>query len=149
MMKNEIQQICIDSKASILAALKQMDVSKHKLLIVTDSDRFFSMLSIGDIQRAIIKGVGMSQPITDILRANTKVATIHDDKEALRKQVKDHKNEFMPIIDDDNNIVDVIFWDELFHTHVGRRTEDFNLPVIIMAGGQGTRLRTYRTKGHI
>lgn len=140
-MKEDFRYICIDSSASILAALKQMDNSKHKLLIVIKDDRFLSMLSIGDIQRAIINGVEMTQPVLNILRAKTKVASIHDDKETLRKQVKDHKNEFMPIIDDDNNLVDVIFWDELFHTNVGRRTKDFNLPVIIMAGGQGTRLR--------
>lgn len=140
-MKDKFCSICIDSDANILSALKQMDVSKHKLLIVTKSNHFFSMLSIGDIQRAIIKGVEMDCPIAGILRKKTKAATIHDDKEAIKQYVRDHKNEFMPIIDDDNNLVDVIFWDELFHTHVGRRTEDFNLPVIIMAGGQGTRLR--------
>ena len=140
-MKEEFQQICINNKATLLAALKQMDQVKRKLLIVMDGKQYKSVLSIGDIQRAIIKGVGMDCPIEDILRKKTSVATIHDDKEFIKQYVKDHKNEFMPIIDDNNNLVDVIFWDDLFHTHVGRRTEDFNLPVIIMAGGQGTRLR--------
>lgn len=140
-MKEMFQQICIDSKASILSALKQMDYAKHKLLIVMDGKQYKSVLSIGDIQRAIIKGISMNCPIADILREKTSVATIHDDKESIKQYVKDHKNEFMPIIDDDNNLVEVIFWDELFHTHVGRRTEEFHLPVIIMAGGQGTRLR--------
>lgn len=140
-MKVEFRPICIDCNATILAALKQMDMSKHKLLIVTEDCRFRSMLSIGDIQRAIIKGAEMSCPVLDILRDKIKVASVHDNREDIEKYVKEHKTEFMPIVDDDNNLVDVIFWDELFHTHVGRRTEDFNLPVIIMAGGQGTRLR--------
>lgn len=140
-MKNEIQQICIDSKASILAALKQMDVSKHKLLIVTESDHFFSMLSIGDIQRAIIRGVEMNCQVKEILRKKTNVASVNDDTESVKQYVKEHKTEFMPIIDEGNHIVDVVFWDDLFHTHVGRNTGAFQLPVIIMAGGQGTRLR--------
>ena len=141
-MKKEFLQICINSNASILAALKQMDLVKHKLLIVTDDrQQYKSVLSIGDIQRAIIKGVEMNCPVAKILRGKTNVATIHDDKEFIKQYVRDHKNEFMPIIDDNNNLVDVIFWDDLFHSHVGRRTDDFNLPVIIMAGGQGTRLR--------
>lgn len=140
-MKEVFRHLCISAKASVLSALKQMDVTGHKLLIVIKDERFCSMLSIGDIQRAIIKGIAMDSPVSDILREKTNVATIHDDKESIKQYVKGHKNEFMPIIDDDKNLVDVIFWDELFHTHVGRRTEDFDLPIIIMAGGQGTRLR--------
>lgn len=140
-MKDKFSHICIAVNATILAALKQMDASKHKLLMVTKDNRFLNMLSIGDVQRAIIREVEMSRPVLEILRDKTKVASVHDNREDIEKYVKEHKTEFMPIIDDDNNIVDVIFWDELFHTQVGRRTEDFNLPVIIMAGGQGTRLR--------
>lgn len=140
-MREEIRQVCINSKASLLVALKQMDAAKHKLLIVMDGDRYVSLLSIGDIQRAIIKGVDMDCKVKDVLRKKTNVASVHDDMDSVKQYVKEHKTEFMPIIDDENHIVDVVFWDDLFHTRVGRRTEDFNLPVIIMAGGQGTRLR--------
>lgn len=140
-MKEDIRKICIDVQSSILHALKQMDAIKHKLLVVTEANRFRSMLSIGDIQRAIIKGVDMSRPVSEILRDKTNVATVHDRREDIEIYVKERKTEFMPIIDDDNNIVDVIFWDDLFHSHIGHRTESFDLPVIIMAGGKGTRLR--------
>ena len=140
-MKEEIRNICIDVHSSILQALKKMDTIKRKLLIVTDDNVFYSMLSIGDIQRAIIRGVEMDCPITAILRDNTKVATVHDKREDVERYVKEHKTEFMPIINDTNTIVDVIYWDDLFTAHIGNRTESFDLPVIIMAGGKGTRLR--------
>lgn len=140
-MKESIRKVCIESQSSILSALKQMDAVKHRLLIVTDDGRFRSMLSIGDIQRAIIRGMAMEKPIIGILRDKTNVASIHDSREEVEKYVKERKTEFMPIIDDDGNIVDVLFWDELFHSDVIHRTAEFNLPVIIMAGGKGTRLR--------
>ncbi|MBR4560699.1 MAG: nucleotidyltransferase family protein [Bacteroidales bacterium] len=140
-MKEEIRQICIEGKATILQALKQMDVAKHKLLIVTEAGRFRSMLSIGDIQRAIIKGVEMISPVSEILRDKINVATVHDRREDIENYVKERQTEFMPIIDDAGNIVDVLFWDELFHSDVIHRSAEFNLPVIIMAGGKGTRLR--------
>lgn len=133
--------ICIKSGSPILAALKQMDSSRHKLLIVVKDEKFFNLISIGDIQRAILKGVDLSTPLDNILRSDTKVAKDSKPREEVEQYVKEHKNEFMPIVDEQNNIVDVVFWDDLFHTRVGRRTEDFNLPVVIMAGGQGTRLR--------
>lgn len=140
-MKEEIRSICIDVHSSILQALKKMDTIKRKLLIVTDNNFFYRMLSIGDIQRAIIKGVEMHCPIIAILRDRTKIATVHDKREDVEAYVKEHKTEFMPIINDSNTIVDVIYWDDLFTSHIGNRTESFDLPVIIMAGGKGTRLR--------
>lgn len=140
-MKENIRKICIESKSTILSALKLMDAVKHRLLIVTDDGRFRSMLSIGDIQRAIIRGVVMDSPVASILRDKTNVASIHDSREDVEKYVKERKTEFMPVIDDEGNIVDVLFWDELFHSDVIHRSAEFNLPVIIMAGGKGTRLR--------
>jgi len=106
-----------------------------------DGGKYRSVLSIGDIQRAIIKGDSMDKPVERILRPTTKVAKATQERSEVEEYVKEHKNEFMPIVDEDNNLVDVVFWDELFKTEVHHRTEDFDLPVIIMAGGQGTRLR--------
>lgn len=137
----KFEEICIASSSSILAALKQMDASHHKLLIVVKDGKFFNLISIGDIQRAILKGVDLNSPLDGILRSDTKVASSLDDRHSIEQYVRQRKNEFMPIIDEEGNLVDVVFWDDLFHTRVGRRTADFNLPVVIMAGGQGTRLR--------
>lgn len=140
-MREDLRYICIDGKASILAALKQMDAVRHRLLMVTDEGKFRSLLSIGDIQRAIIRGIAMECPVAEILRDKTNVASVHDSREKVEQYVKERMTEFMPIIDDDNNIVEVLFWDEMFHTNVIHRTAEFNLPVIIMAGGKGSRLR--------
>ena len=138
---NKIEEICILSGSSVLSALKKMDTTRHKLLIVVKDGKFFSLISIGDIQRAILKGVDLNSPLDDILRSDIKVASSNADRKDVEQYVRKRKNEFMPIIDEEGNLVDVVFWDDLFHTRVGRRTADFNLPVVIMAGGQGTRLR--------
>lgn len=135
------EEICIGSDCSILAALKQMDATHRKLLIVTKDGQYHNLLSIGDIQRAILKGVDLNSYLDGILRMETNVASVHQSRAEVEQYVREHKTEFMPIIDDNCNLIDVVFWDDLFHTRVGRRTADFNLPVVIMAGGQGTRLR--------
>lgn len=140
-MKEIVKDICIRPSDDILAALKQMDVVKHKLLVVMDDGHYRSLLSIGDIQRAIIKGIDMNQPIQNILRNKVNVATVHDDKDSIKEYVREHKTEFMPVIDDEGALVDVIFWDDLFDDQVNRHSECFDLPIIIMAGGKGTRLR--------
>lgn len=140
-MKDKQKQVQIEYSANILSALKQMDETKHKLLIVTKDSRFLRLLSIGDIQRAIIKGVDMNSEVVGILRDSTIVASVHDDMRLVKATMLERKNEFMPVIDDDKKIVDVIFWEDLFEKNERITKSKLNLPVVIMAGGQGTRLR--------
>lgn len=140
-MKERVQQICISFDATILSALKQMDQSAHKLLIVLKDDKFYRLLSIGDIQRAIIRNVQMTDAVDTILRDKTTVASVYDDLQKVKETMHERKNEFMPIVDDDGNVSDVVFWDDLFEAQPTTKCSCLKLPVIIMAGGKGTRLK--------
>jgi len=140
-MKEEIKRLLIQHDGTILSAIKQMDAIRHKLLIVTKEDKYFNLLSIGDIQRAIIKGIDLNVSIDKILRRDTSVATTNDDLDEVKLSIQKRKNEFMPIINDEKDIVDVIFWEDLFKAKRKTGRNDLNLPVVIMAGGKGTRLR--------
>jgi dTDP-glucose pyrophosphorylase len=119
-----------------------MDQSKHKLMIVMDQSKVASLISIGDIQRAIIKGTDLKSPIIQILRQDVKYATTGDDIQVVKENMKTRRNEFMPIVTPEGKLADVIFWEDLFdekHSHVVRN--EMALPVIIMAGGKGVRLK--------
>ncbi len=140
-MKNIINSITINHDISIMTALKQMDEVNHKLLIVEKDGKYFSLLSIGDIQRAIIRNVSLSDPIYSILRENVNVSSIHDDENIVKEKMKERKTEYMPIIDDNSKVVNVIFWKDLFPTRRNQKGAKMSTPVVIMAGGQGQRLR--------
>lgn len=140
-MNNRVQNISIDKSASIIDALKKMDQKHVKLLMVMDGYRFFSVLSIGDIQRAIIANTSLDTAIEFILRPFVNVASVDDSRDEVIAHMKKFRNDFMPVIGADKNLVDVIFWDDLFTSTPDLKKSNFNLPVIIMAGGQGTRLR--------
>lgn len=137
----KIEQISIGKDATIISALRKMDAEKVKLLLVMSNDKYYSLLSIGDVQRAIISNVSLSDPVAGILRKSVKVAKTTDDKEKIMARMKERRNDFMPIVDDDDNVVDIIFWEDIFPEKNVRVKSSFNLPVVIMAGGQGTRLR--------
>lgn len=140
-MDKRIQAISIAKTKPVIAALKQMDAMKVKLLLVTDGDKFCSLLSIGDIQRAIIANVPLESPIEKILRDKVNVAKQGDDRERIITRMKERRNDFMPIVDEEGNIVDVIFWEDISTYKESRIKTTFTLPVVIMAGGQGSRLR--------
>ena len=109
-MDKRIEAISIAKSRPIIAALKQMDAMQVKLLLVLDGEKFCSLLSIGDIQRAIIANVPLESPLEQILRERVNVARVGDSRERIITRMKERRNDFMPIVDDDKNIVDVIFW---------------------------------------
>ena len=136
----DIKKISIHRDTSISSALKLMDAVNRKLLIVLDDqDRFFSLLSIGDIQRAIIQNKSIDTAIEFILRDEVKVASINDSDDDIKNHMRLRRNDFMPVLDEQKNIIRIIFWEDIFKEKP--KPDQFDLPVIIMAGGQGTRLK--------
>lgn len=46
----------------------------------------------------------------------------------------------MPVVDDDGNLLEVYFWKDLFGPKKANEISKIAIPVVIMAGGKGTRL---------
>jgi CBS domain-containing protein len=113
-MKTSIQQVIIKKDRLLHHALKQMDEINRKLLIVINEDgTFFSLLSIGDIQRAIIRNLPLDTKISEVARQDITVAHPEDDLQKVKQRMQIRRNELMPIIDSQNQVVDVIFWEDL------------------------------------
>lgn len=52
---------------TLLDAMKTMDTQKVKTLFVFDGEHFEGLLTLGDIQRAIIKNNALTEPVSRIL----------------------------------------------------------------------------------
>lgn len=136
----KLKIISIDKESSILEALRQMDITEKRLLIVFFGSKFFGLLSIGDIQRALIKGVTLESKVEKILRRDITVASKGDSFESIKSEMLENRIECMPVIDKENNLVDIYYWEEVFGAETKRKQVVLNLPVVIMAGGKGSRL---------
>ena len=132
----------IGKSKTLLQALKKMDELDKKLLIVfDDNNTFHGLLSIGDIQRAIIKNYSVNTEVKDVLRENIRVAKPEDSFEQVKEMMLEYRMELNPVVDEDNKIIDVYFWEDLFGDERIEPMAKFKLPVVVMAGGFGTRLR--------
>ncbi len=126
----------------IVQAIKRMDDVRCKLLLVVDEQRFVSLLSIGDIQRAIIRNVPLTEPVGTVLRDDIIVCRKSDSAATVQSEMLRCRAAFMPILDADDNLADVVFWEDVFADTVEKRSASkLGLPVVIMAGGTGSRLR--------
>jgi dTDP-glucose pyrophosphorylase len=137
----KIEQRKIDVNDSILKALRLMDAIDKKLLLVFENNEFRSLLSIGDIQRAIINNISLESHVCEILRKNIRVAHVGDNFDEIKQHMIQYRSECMPIFDDKEDLFDVIFWEDLFPEERPQYTRKLSFPVVIMAGGRGSRLR--------
>ena len=137
----KIKDRIIFPSASLLDAMKQMDVVKVKTLFVMKNNHFEGIITIGDIQRAIINNIALKEPVSRILDKNKVYGYQSEGKESIREKMRRMRAEVMPILDERSELVDVWFWGDLFKKTELAEREKINLPVVIMAGGKGTRLK--------
>lgn len=127
---------------SILAAMQMMDQIRSKLLVIaTQDDDYIGLISIGDIQRALLKNISLDNSVSDILRDDYLVADTTMSIEDIKTLMLKIRAEFMPVVSSENKIVKIYTWNDLFPTVDEIPLNQFSLPVVVMAGGFGTRLK--------
>jgi len=139
--RKKIEEIKIEASESIRSALKKMDQTYKRLLIVFNQNSFTNVLSIGDIQRAIIRNQSLETPIKNILRKETRVARENETFEDIKMQMLKYRTECMPVLNNAKQLIDVYFWEDIFPAEEKRIQRNLQLPVVIMAGGRGTRMK--------
>ena len=138
-----IDKICnrvIEGQMSIFTALKKMDEERVKLLFVFEKSKFQGILTIGDIQRAIINNSQLTQEVKSILAHDKQYANEKESLDKIKEKMYRLRAECMPIISDRGDLLDVYFWNDFFSIESVNRSL-IDLPVVIMAGGMGTRLK--------
>jgi dTDP-glucose pyrophosphorylase len=137
------EKIQISPDTKIIEALKVMDLVAHKSVIIVNADKtLLGVASDGDIRRWILKNGSLEQPISAVMNTNPITLQPGYTKDVASRIMTEKMIEVLPVIDDNRRIVDVCFWNNLFIGDSLPKTT-INMPVVIMAGGVGTRLHPY------
>lgn len=139
-MKNK-DEIKISPEYSLLDSLKLMDKLSCKLLIVMNKNKFMSVLSIGDVQRAVINKIPLDTKVEKILRKDISISSNKDSINKIKERMFELRSECMPVVDQDKNLIKLYFWEDFFPISKKDEKTKIDLPVIIMAGGKGKRLK--------
>ena len=101
------QTILID--LSLLDALKKIDINKKGFLIITDvENKLKGTLTDGDIRRAILGGESLASSIRDIVKVDCRKLIITDDVGKAIDLFKNEAIKFLPVVDEDNSLVNII-----------------------------------------
>lgn len=131
----------ISVDTTIIQAMKKMDVEMVKMLFVFEKTKFVGILTIGDIQRAIIRNTDINAAVLSILDKNKIYAATSDSFEEIKNKMYKLRAECMPLVDENGDLLDVYFWKEMFDEAKQERQDKIDVPVVIMAGGVGTRMK--------
>lgn len=127
-------------ETSLLSAFEQMDKTGRRLLIVADSkNKYIGVISVGDIQRAILNKQSLETKVSEVLRSDALFAKTTDDISRIKELMVQLRIESMPVVDENSMLVDVYEWNDIL-SDKQISNEVLDLPVVIMAGGKGTRL---------
>ncbi|MEK4244738.1 nucleotidyltransferase family protein [Psychrobacillus sp. FSL K6-2684] len=134
-MKNW-RNILVNENNTLLETMKIIDDSTMQFAAVVDKDQnLIGTVTDGDIRRGILRGEGLDVPIRQIMNPSPICASIENTYRDCLNLLKKHKLKQIPILSEDNKIIDIIFVDD------DSATKNNGNTVILMAGGLGTRLR--------
>jgi dTDP-glucose pyrophosphorylase len=139
-MNKKYKKVLVEPDISIKAALKKMNESGHQILVVVDQDeKVLGIITDGDIRRGLIKNTSLDEPIKKIMNRNPIILRDPcNDKEAI-KLMKKYSIKHIPILDDRNRLIDIKTLAS-FINNGKLEYEKKDIPVVIIAGGKGTRL---------
>lgn len=134
-----MKEVLIEEEKSILEAMQQLDKSAKKVLFVHKEGKLLAALTDGDIRRWILKKGDLQISIKYV--ANYDPIYLYETQtDQAMQTMKERGIDALPIVDDENRIIRVVFANDLAQGH---GTFDKSIPVVIMAGGLGTRLSPY------
>lgn len=135
-MKTNLENVFVLPDYTIRMVLEKLDKGGRGIVLAVDKDkRLIGTVTDGDIRRALLNGVTLNNSIKDIIHYNSvyvKTGTTREDIKDIfiKKAIKQ-----LPIVDDFGRVLDLISINDIL---LPKGKEN---PVLIMAGGLGSRLK--------
>ncbi len=129
----EYKNYLIEKDICIKDAMKRIDTLEAKILFVVEDEKLLGALTDGDIRRYLMSGGHVEDELFLACNRNPK-RVAHSLAEAKGMLTKGFVA--IPIVDEQNRLTDVYIGEK----EVTKRSEKIDVPVVINAGGKGTRL---------
>lgn len=131
------QHTLLPPSGTIREAIEYLDRNDFQIVLVVDGqDRLLGTITDGDVRRALLANIDLDDTAGRIMNTHPVVAHASDGAEAIRQlMTRQGLLRHIPVVDGDNRVVRIETLKQLLGT-----TPRENW-VVLMAGGQGNRLR--------
>lgn len=137
----DYKEMIIDENITVLQAMERLDALaiSRKVLFITKDDILVAALSDGDIRRWILSQGDLRAPVNKVANFSPKYLSYSEKSKAM-EYMKINDIQALPIVNNEKKIKNIILWDK---NEVIADSEKIEAPVVMMAGGLGTRLYPY------
>lgn len=135
---DNIQQFLGTRDLTVSEAMQRIEKNASGILFLVDTDkRLIGCITDGDIRRYLLSGGKMTDSAFNATNKNPRCASTIDEAKELF-----HKKDFIviPVLDKRGRIIDLFGGEPGFSK---KQHNPINIPVVINAGGKGTRLDPY------
>lgn len=136
---DNIEKFIGNETITVSEAMRKIDGNRLGILFLTAADgELIGCVTDGDIRRFLLAGGKMAEAAVDAANKSPRVAKSKDEARRLY-----HKRNYVviPLLDNENRIVDLYCGEN--GDKPQKKHNPLNIPVVINAGGKGTRLDPY------
>lgn len=137
-MKN-IKKVILNYKCTIQDAIRNLDNSGMKIVVVVKKNRFIGTVTDGDVRRGILHGFSLKSSIEKIVNKNAIVCDSKVSEKELNNIMLSNDINSIPILDKKRKVINLKF---LIKSNPVNKNLVSNF-MVIMAGGKGRRLMPY------
>lgn len=134
----DVTDLFISEEITIKEAIKKLDQTAKKVLLITKDKSLKGIITDGDIRRWILINGSLNEKVKMIMN-NNPIYLRKEEAWQAKDIMKKKSIEAIPIVNKEEEIIKVIFWKDSYNENL-KVNNLFNNPVVIMAGGKGTRL---------
>ncbi len=136
--RKDWRKALLRSDANLQEAIRNLEESALQIsLVISPQETLVGTLTDGDIRRGLLRGLNLSSPIESLIYREPLVVPPQLDRDMVLQLMRANGVHQLPVVDQNRRILDLCVWEELLTP--GQRSNT----MVIMAGGQGTRLRPY------
>lgn len=128
------ENLFISKDKSVRMAMEKLNFNTKRILYVLEEEVLVGTLTDGDIRRFLLSGKSMELSLVHAMNSQPITLTKEEAHRAVAVMI-DKSIQSVPILDEEGKVIDVHF---LFEKKDYKKVHD--TPVVIMAGGKGTRL---------
>jgi len=140
-----MKKIVVQLGITIRQAMKNLSQSGQKCLVITDEENILlGTLSDGDLRKAILKGAAIGDSIDNFYQQ--KPTVLVEGKYSLSEAKKlflQHNFDLIPIVNESGVLEDILLLESILKNGDNRQKNKLDVPVVIMAGGKGTRMEPF------
>lgn len=138
-----MKYLAINENENIKKALRFITKNGFKcVLVINKKEEFLGTLSDGDIRNALISNHNITEKIKFFYNKKSKFVYENNiNNNYVRELLIKFSYSIIPVIDKKRKIKNVITWSNFFDQK--DKKKNLNVPVVIMAGGRGVRLKPF------